>query len=86
MMQYWVSITDFPAKILDFSSNHRIFPQIHRKTLENSKVLPIRPFVRRTDNYPILKPFPFSITKWRYGGVRAQEGHKKVPDRIVFAK
>ena len=56
--------------------------QIHRNTLENSKVHPIRRLARRTETYLILETFLFLITTRRFGGVGAPEGSEKVPDHI----
>ncbi len=59
MALYKVFIQDFPAKSPDFSAKRKMFPQIHRNTLENSKVHPIRRLARRTETYPILETFLF---------------------------
>ncbi len=55
---------------------------IHRNTLENSKVHPIRRLARRTETYPILEKFLFLFTTRRFGGVGALEGREKVPYHI----
>jgi hypothetical protein len=77
-------VPDFSAKSRDFSAKRKIFPQIHRNTLENSKVHPIRRRVRRTETYPILETFLFLFTTRRFGGVGAPEGREKVPDHIFL--
>ncbi len=77
-----VFIPDFSGKRQDFSAKRRIFLQIDRNTLKNSKVHPIRRRVRRTEAYPILETFLFLITPRRFGGVGALEGREKVPDHI----
>ncbi len=76
--------TGFSGKGPDFSAKRRIFLQIHRNTLENSKVHPIRRRVRRTETDPILETFLFLITARRFGGVGAPEGREKVPDHIFL--
>jgi hypothetical protein len=68
-----VFIPDFSAKSPHFSAKRRIFLQIHRNTLENSKVHPIRRHARRTETYPILETFLFLFTTRRFGGVGALE-------------
>jgi hypothetical protein len=73
----YVFIPDFSAKSSDFSAKRKIFPQIHRSTLENSKVHPIRRLARRTETYSTLETFLFLITTRRFGGVGALEGSKK---------
>jgi hypothetical protein len=75
-------LSRFFRKKLDFPANHQNFCKLHRDTLENSKVRLTRRCVRRTETYPILKTFLFSIGRWRFGGVGVLEGHKKVPDHI----
>ncbi len=81
---YHVFIPDFSGKGPDFSAKRRIFLQIHRNTLENSKVHSIRRRVRRTETYPILERFLFLINTRRFGGVGAPEGREKVPDHIFL--
>jgi hypothetical protein len=56
--------------------------KLHRNTLGNSKVQPIRRLERRTKTHPILETFIFFITTQRFGGIAAQEGREKVPDHI----
>ncbi len=67
-----------------FSAKRKIFLQIHRNTLENSKVHPILRLARRTETYPILETFLFLFSTQRFGGVQvgAPEGREKVPDHI----
>ena len=81
-LYYFVFIPDFSAKCRDFSAKRKIFPQIHRNTLENSKVHPIRRLARRTETYPILETFLFLFTTRRFVGVGAPEGREKKPDHI----
>jgi hypothetical protein len=76
------SIKDVYGKRPDFSAKRKIFLQIHRNTLENSKVHPIRRLARRTETYPILETFLFLFTTRRFVGVGAPEGREKVPDHI----
>ena len=64
----------FPAF---FRKNHWIFPQTLQCSQEYLKSFPIRRFVRRTENCPILKTFLTFITGRRFGGVGAAEGRKK---------
>ncbi len=47
--------------------------------LEYSHSFPIRSFVRRKENYPILKTFLFLFTLRIFGGVGASEGLENVP-------
>ena len=75
-----VSYTNFPAKYRILQQIYRLFPQTDSLSLEYSKSFPIQRFVRRTDNYPILKTFIFFITKRRFGGVEAQEGREIMPE------
>ena len=82
MLHPTVFIPDFPAKSSHFSAKRKIFPQIHRNTLEYSKVHPIRRRARRTETYPILETFLFLFTTRRFGGVGAPEGREKVPDQM----
>ncbi len=73
--------TGFSCKKTTFSAKHKIFLQIHRDKLENSKVHPIQRLARRTETYPILETFLFLITTRRSG---ALEGREKVPDHIFL--
>ncbi len=73
---------EFSAKSPYFSAKSKIFPQIHRNTLENSKVHPIRRRARRTETYPILETFLVLFTTRRFGDVGAPEGREKVPDHM----
>ncbi len=75
---------DFSAKCPDFSAKRKIFLQIHRNTLEHSKVHPIRCVAHRTETYPILEMFLFLFTTRRFGGVGALEGREKVSDHIFL--
>ncbi len=79
-----VFIPDFSENGRIFLPKRRIFLQIHRNTLKNSKIHPIRRRVRRTETYPILETFLFLITTRRFGGVGAPEGREKVPDHIFL--
>jgi hypothetical protein len=72
----------FSRKILDFSANDLIFPQIHRNTLENAIELQILSYKHRTESYPVLETILFLITTWRFGNAGALEGRKTVTDRI----
>jgi hypothetical protein len=74
--------TGFFRKKPGFSRKMQDFSAIHRNTLENSKVHPIRRLARRTEIYPILETFLFLFTRWRFGGVGAPEGREKAPDHI----
>jgi hypothetical protein len=84
MMNSEVFIPDFSAKKPHFSAKRKIFLQIHRNTLENSKVHPIRRRLRRTETYPILETFLFLFTTRKFGGVGAPEGCENVPDHIFL--
>jgi hypothetical protein len=79
-----VFIQDFSAKCPDFSAKRKIFLQIHRNTLENSKVHPIRRLACRTETYPILETLLFLFSTRRFGGVGAPGGREKVPDHIFL--
>jgi hypothetical protein len=61
------------CRTLVFSQNTEFYRKLYRHTLENSKVQPIQRFVRRMENYPILKTLLFLITTWKFGGVGALE-------------
>ncbi len=76
--------TGISGKNRIFLQNSKMFLQIHRNTLENSKVHLIRRRARRTETYPILETFLFLITTRRFGGVGAPEGSEKVPDHIFL--
>ncbi len=79
-----VLVPDFSGKRPDFSAKRKIFLQIHRNTLETSKVHPIRRLTRRTETYPILETFLFLVNTRRFGSVGAPKGHEKVPDQIFL--
>jgi hypothetical protein len=79
-----VLIPDLSGKRPHFSAKRKIFLQIHRNTLENSKVHLIRRLARRTYTYPILETFLFLITSQRFGSVAALEGRENVPDHIFL--
>ncbi len=70
----------------DFPAKRKIFPQIHRNTLENSKSHPIRRLAHWTETYPILERFLFLFTTRRFGGVGAPEGREKVSAHIFLKK
>ncbi len=70
------------AKISDFSAKRKIFPQIHRNTLENSQLHQTRRPARQTETHPILETFLFLFTTRRFGSVGAPEGSEKEPDHI----
>ncbi len=70
-------LTGFFCQKPGFSAKRKIFLQIHRNTLEISKVDPIRRLARRAETYPILETFLFLFTTRRFGGVVAPEGREK---------
>jgi hypothetical protein len=77
IMYPWYNFPRFFAFFPRFST---FFHRFHSKALDLSKSCPIRRFVRRSDDCPILKKIPLFFYLRRLGGVGAPEGRDKVPD------